>query len=148
MADPVKTACHCPGTPHEFDEFTLVDDLPIEAGIAAAASLASADGSNAAAALIGALLRNGAISHWNLVDEDGKPEPVNPANVARRVTWLKGGVELSNAALSRYVNAEHLAPFGLTSSAKKNGKSSPGGRTARSTSRRTTSSPDTPAPSE
>ena len=148
MADPVKTACFCPNTPHEFDEFHLADELPIEAGIAAAGALASSDGANAAATLIGALLRNGAIRAWNLVDEDGNNLPVNPANVAQRVTWRKGGVELSGAALERYVNAENLAPFGLTNSGKKNGTPSRGGRTARSTSRKTPSSSEPPAPSE
>ena len=148
MSDPVVVACHCPGTPHDNDEFHLADELPIEAGIAAAGALAGADGSNAAAVLIGALLRNGAIERWNLVDEEGDPLPINAVNVGRRVTWLKGGVELSNAALARYVNAAHLAPFGLGNSEKKNGKSSRGGRTGRSTSRKTPSSPTPPVPSE
>lgn len=148
MSDPVVVACHCPGTPHDNDEFFLADELPIEAGIAAAAALASSEGGNAAAVLIGALLRNGAIVGWNLVDDNGDSLPVNPLNISRRVTWLKGGVELSNAALARYVTADSLAPFGLSSSASRNGTSSRGGRTGRSTSRKTPSSPTPPEPSE
>lgn len=147
MDNPVKTACFCPNTPHENDEFWLAEELPIEAGIAAAGALTSADGANAAATLIGALLRNGAIVRWNLVDDEGDLVPVNPANVAKRVTWLKGGVELSSAALERYVNAANLAPFGLDSSPRKKRKPSAGGRTGRSTSAKTSSSPEPPAPS-
>src|SRR5688500_15919108 len=97
--NPVTTACFCPNTPHERDEFHLAEELPIEAGIAAATALAGADGGSAAAVLVGALLRNGAIVSWNLVDDDGDALSVNPANVGKRVTWLKGGVELSSAAL-------------------------------------------------
>lgn len=148
MSDPVLVACHCPGTPHDNDEFTLADELPIEAGIAAASALAGAEGGNAAAVLIGALLRHGAIERWNLVDDEGNPLSISPSTVRERVTWLKGGVELSNAALERYVNKRHLAPFGLTNSASPNGKSSRSGRTARSTSPKTPSSPKPPEPSE
>lgn len=144
MNDPVTTSCHCPGKPHERDEFTLTDDLPIEAGIAAASALAS--GSNPAGRLVAALLRNGAITAWNLVDDEGNAVPVTPETVAERVTWMKGGVELSSAALQRYVNSKG-APFGSATSTKKNGKPSGGGRTARSTSAKTPSSAKSPPPS-
>lgn len=149
MDEPIKTACHCPETPHEHDLFYLVDaeHLPIDAGIAAAAALSTVGDGNAGAVLIGAFLRHGAIQRWNLVDDKGDDVPVNPSTVADRLTWVKGGIELANAALERYVNAKTLAPFGLNTSPRKNGKLSSGGRTARSTSRVTPSPSTPPAPS-
>ena len=144
--EPVKTACHCPEQPHEEDLFYLFDaeHLPIDAGVAAASALSPVGVGNAGAVLIGAFLRHGAIRSWNLVDEKGENVPINPSTVGDRLTWVKGGVELANAALERYVNPKTLAPFGLNTSAKRNGKSSPGGRTARSTSAKTRSSSSPP----
>jgi hypothetical protein len=139
---PVRTSCFCPGTPHEEDEFHLVDaeHLPISAGVAAAGALSTVGDGNVGAVLIEAFLRHGAIQRWNLVDEDGSAVPINPSTVGDRLTWVKGGVELANAALERYVNPTALAPFGLGTSTKKNGRSSSGGRTAPSTSAKTRSS--------
>lgn len=134
--------CYCPGEPHpDGDRFVLPAELPIEAGIAAVTALAEVgpDG-DAAAALIGAILRNGGISEWNLVDADGSRLRINPSTVAARVTWSKGGVELSNAAFAQYVNGKDLTPFGLTNSGSKNGASSPTGPTAPSISPKTRSS--------
>ena len=144
----VETACNCAGRPHPRDLFVLPAELPIEAGIAAISALSQVgpDG-DAAASLIGAILRNGGIASWNLVDEDGKPIPVNPTNVSRRVTWQRGGVELSNAAFAQYVNGKDLTPFGLTNSRKQTAKSSPNGQTEPSTSPKTRSSRRRPAPS-
>ena len=139
---PVRTRCFCPNTPHTEDVYHLVDaeHLPIEAGIAAASALSTVGDGNAGAVLIGAFLKHGAIRSWNLVDERGEPVPVTPATVADRLTWVKGGIELANAALSRYVNQATLAPFGLNTSANGNGKSSPPGPTESSTSAPTPSS--------
>lgn len=148
MSNPIKVACHCPGTPHPKDEFYLADELPIEAGIAMAVAVTQAEGSNAAATLIGAALRNGAITAWNLVDDNGDALPINGLTVGQRVTWLKGGVELFAEALKRYINAKNVAPFGLQASPKRTVKPSPTGSTNGSTSRRTPSSPRPPAPSE
>lgn len=140
---PVRTPCFCPGTPHEEDVYHLVDaeHLPIDAGVAAASALSTVGDGNAGAVLIGALLRHGAIRRWNLVDADGGAVPINPSTVGDRLTWVKGGVELANAALERYVLASG-APFGSGSSTfpKRNGRSSNGGPTEGSTSRRTRSS--------
>ena len=153
--EPITTDCFCPNTPHEKDEFYLVEAeaLPPEAGIAAAAAVGtlgggeSVPGTEVAAILVGTFLRFGAIRRWNLVDEKGNDVPINPGTVRNRLTWVKGGRELSNAALERYVNDKILAPFGLNTSAKTNGKSSSSGRTARSTSRTTNSSSSLPVPS-
>jgi hypothetical protein len=147
---PVRTPCHCPNTPHDEDEFHLVDaeHLPIDAGIAAASALSTVGDGNAGAVLIGAFLRHGAIRRWNLVDEKGEPVPINPGTVGDRLTWVKGGIELANAALERYVNAQTLAPFGSGSSPKPNGTSSPNGQTADMTSVTTLSSSSLPEPSE
>lgn len=142
LNEPVKTACFCPGTPHEEDVYHLRDaeQLPIDAGVAAASALSTVGDGNAGAVLIGAFLRHGAIKAWNLVDDKGDNVPINPGTVGDRLTWVKGGVELANAALERYVNPKTLAPFGLNTSTRKKGKSSPGGRTARLTSVKTPSS--------
>ena len=139
---PVRTPCHCPGTPHDEDVFHLVDaeHLPIDAGIAAASALVTVGDGNAGAVLIGAFLRHGAIRSWNLLDEDGKPVPVNPSTVADRLTWVKGGTELASAALSRYINAQTLAPFGLSTSERTTADSSSDGQTEPSTSPPTSSS--------
>jgi hypothetical protein len=152
MTDPtpreVETACFCAGSPHPRDRFVLPAELPITAGIAAVSALSQVgrDG-DAAAALINAILVNGGIAEWNLVDEDGNNLPVNPTNVVSRVTWQKGGVELSNAAFAQYVNGKDLTPFGLGSSRKRTARSSPNGQTASSTSPKTRSSRKRPAPS-
>lgn len=147
MTDPTPrevrlATCYCPGTPHpDGDRFVLPADLPIEAGIAAVSALAStgADG-DAAASLIGAILRNGGIAEWNLVDENGDRLRITPSNVAARVTWQRGGVDLSNAAFAQWVHGKDLTPFGLTNSTSSTADSSPSGPTAPSTSPRTTSS--------
>lgn len=156
MTDPTPrevrlTRCYCPGEPHpDGDRFVLHAELPIPAGIAAISALQQLVGSagDKAAGLINALLLNGGIAEWNLVDDKGHPLPINADNVARRVTWPRGGVELSNAAFAQWVNGKDLAPFGLTSSASRTDESSPNGRTATSTSRKTRSSEKLPAPSE
>ena len=148
---PVRTPCFCPGTPHEEDVYHLVDaeHLPIAAGVAATSALSTVGDGHAGAVLIDAFLRHGAIRAWNLLDEDGDPVPVNPATVADRLTWVKGGVQLANAALERYVqSAKALAPFGLSTSPKTNGTSSSDGQTEDSTSVRTSSSSSPPEPSE
>lgn len=141
--------CFCPGEPHpDGDRFVLPAELPIEAGIAAVSALASvgADG-DAAASLIGAILRNGGIAEWNLTDENGDRLRITPSNVAARVTWQRGGVELSNAAFAQFVNGKDLTPFGLTNSTSSTGGSSPNGQTAPSTSPKTRSSRKRPASS-
>ena len=148
MNDPVTTPCYCPGKPHERDEYQLADELSTEAGIAAATVLATADGESAAAAVTGAMMRNGVIIGWNLVDEDGQLLPITAANVGKRVTWLKGGIEVGGAVLQRFVNAKHLNPLASSSSGKKSAKSSRNGRTARSTSPKTPSSVKPLEPSE
>ena len=133
--------CYCPGAPHpDGDRFVLPAELPVEAGLAAVTALGQVgtDG-DAAAALIGAILRNGGIAQWNLVDDEGSPLRINPTNVAARVTWQKGGVELSNAVFAQYVSGKDLTPFGLTNSTKPTVESSPNGQTEPSTSPKTRS---------
>ena len=150
-AGPVRTRCYCPNTPHEADLIHLhsADSLPIEAGVAAAMALSNAGGVDglSASELIGALLRHGAVSSWNLVDEQGDALPVNPRTVAERLTWTKGGVELANAALQRYVIDEQ-APFGSRISQSPSEPSSPTGPTDLPTSAKTESSYTPPEPSE
>jgi hypothetical protein len=144
----VETACFCAGSPHERDRFVLPAELPPRAGIAAVTTLAQVgEHGDAAGALIEAILYNGGIKEWNLVDEDGKPLPLTPDNVASRVTWQRGGVELANAVFQQYVNGKDLTPFGLATSHKTSGKSSRNGQTASSTSPKTRSSSKPHAPS-
>ena len=142
--------CYCAGTPHtDGDLFVLPAELPIPAGIAAVSALAQVGPSgDAAAALINAILVNGGIQSWNLLDDNGDRLPINPTNVAARVTWQKGGVELANAAFTQFVNGKDLTPFGLTTSRKRTARSSPNGQTEPSTSPRTRSSRKRPAPIE
>lgn len=129
--------CYCPESPHpDGDIFVLADELPIEAGVAASAALAGSRNANAAATLVGALARHGAIESWNLLDKDGDPVPITPDTVAARVTWLKGGVELSNAILTKYLG-NGGGPLGLMTSPKTRSSSSRRGPTATSTSRKT-----------
>lgn len=139
--DTVTTKCFCPETPHDRDEFTLADGehLSIDAGLAAAVALSVAGTDATVTDIIGPLLRHGAITSWNLVDGEGNKVPINPQTVGERLTWLKGGLELANAAIERYVTGKG-APFGSGSSPKKNVKSLSGGQTARSTSAKTPSS--------
>ena len=141
--------CYCPNTPHpDGDHFVLHAELPTRAGISAITALAQVgESGDAAAALIDSLLKNGGIAEWNLVDDDGNALPISADNVARRVTWQKGGVELSNAAFAQWVNGKDLAPFGLTSSASRTARSSRNGQTEPSTSPKTRSSSKRPAPS-
>lgn len=140
--------CYCAGEPHpDGDTFVLPAELPVPAGIAAITALASVgESGDAAAALINAILLNGGIKEWNLVDDDGSALRVSPNNVAARVTWSKGGVELSNAAFAQFVNGKDLTPFGLTNSTSSTAASSPNGRTATSTSPKTSSSRKRRAP--
>jgi hypothetical protein len=145
----VDTACHCPDSPHERDHFVLPADLPITAGLAAVTGLAQVgEHGDAAAALINAILVNGGIASWNLVDDKGDALPINPTNVATRITWTKGGVELASAAYAQWVNGKDLAPFGLRQSANRTAGSSRNGQTVRSTSRKPRSSATLPAPTE
>ena len=146
----VRTACHCAGTPHpDGDVFVLATELPIEAGVAAVSALANSGAvGDAGPALIGAILRNGGIVRWNLVDAEGNELAVTPANVRTRVTWLKGGVELAAAVYRQFVDGKDLTPFGLTNLTSKNGASSPNGQTERSTSPKTRSSRSRREPSK
>ena len=141
MSDPIKTPCYCPESPHEFDEFVLVDELPLSAGLAAAGSNGQLEG------IVPALLRNGAIASWSLVGEDGKPLPVTADNVDRRMTWGKS-VEFLNEALPKLIAMVNPGPLASPPSPKKNGKLSRTGRTRPLTSVKTSSSTEPPAPSE
>ncbi len=153
MTDPtpreVETACFCPGSPHQRDHFVLPAELPVEAGIAAIGVIARLEstGGDAGAALIGAILRNGGISEWNLVDEEGASLPLTPDNISKRVTWQRGGVELSTALYQQFVTGKDLTPFGLTGSPNGTAPSSPTGQTEASTLPKTRSSARRPAPS-
>jgi len=141
MSDPIKTPCYCPDTPHEHDEFFLCDELPMAAGLAAAMSNGQLDG------IVPALLRNGAIASWNLVDSEGKPLPITPENVDRRLTWSKA-VDFLNEALPRLIAMVNPGPLVSTVSAKKSGKPSRSGRTDTLTSVKTSSSAEPLEPSE
>lgn len=145
----VRTACHCAGSPHEFDLYTLAEDVPIPAGIAVATALGDPrhEGEYNLAVLVTTMLEHGGITAWNLVDEEGKDLVLSPANVRRRVTWRKGGMELTNAAYKLWVNGKDLTPFGLPSSPSPRPKSSPTGPTASSTSPKTRSSRSRRVPS-
>jgi hypothetical protein len=143
----VETSCFCAGKPHEQDRYVLPARLPPRAGIAAVTALTAAgEHGDAAGVLIEAILVNGGISEWNLVDDEGKELPLTPDNVAERVTWDRGALELSNGVFAQYVQGQ-LGFFGLGTFPKRSAKSSPNGRTAASTSARTRSSPKPPVPS-
>jgi hypothetical protein len=147
----VMTACFCQGKPHDKDRCVLAPELPPRAGIAAASAMyAAGEHGDLAGALVEAILVNGAIKSWNLVEPDDKgenqPLPVTPDNVAKRVTWNHGAQELSNAIFDQFVTGKS-GFFGSATSPRKNGKPSPPGPTGTSTSRRMRSSPS-PVPSE
>lgn len=145
----VETACHCAGSPHERDRFTLSADIPIGAGVAVLTALQEqGEHGNNAAALIEALLFNGGITDWNLVDDKGERLRITPDNVASRVTWRKGGAELAIAANQQWISGADLTPFGLGNSQRTSAASSPNGQTEDSTSPRTSSSRKRPVPSE
>lgn len=145
MSDPILTPCYCPDTPHEHDEFVLVDELPLAAGLAAAQA-------TGLEGIVPALLRNGAIASWNLVDDKGRKVPITPQTIDKRLTWSKS-VEFLAEALPRLIELANPGepanpgPLVSASSAKRNGKPSRGGRTARLTSVKTPSSPEPPEPS-
>lgn len=143
MSDPIKTPCYCIGKPHEFDEFTLADKLPMGAGLAA--SVAGVDGG--VESIVPALLRHGAIASWNLVDEKGNRVPINPSTVDERLTW-ETATEFLSEALPRLISSVMPTPLGSARSVKKTAKSSRNGRTAALTSVKTSSSPEPPTPSE
>lgn len=143
MSDPIKTPCYCPGKPHEFDEFTLADKLPIGAGLAAA--VAGVDGG--VETVVPALLRHGAIAKWNLVDEDGNAVPITPATVDERLTW-ETATEFLSEALPRLISSVMPTPLGSAKSARKIARSSRNGQTGGLTSVKTSSSSTPPTPSE
>ena len=143
MSDPIKTPCYCPGKPHENDEFTLADKLPIGAGLAAA--VAGVDGG--VESIVPALLRHGAIASWNLVDEKGNRVPITPATVDERLTW-ETATEFLSEALPRLISSVMPTPLGSAKSAKRTAKSSRSGQIAALTSVKTSSSPTPPTPSE
>jgi hypothetical protein len=147
----IRTVCHCPGTPHDADLFWLAEELPMAAGLAA--SSATQNGvaeSDALATVIPAMLRNGALARWNLVDDEGKPLALTPRSIESRLTWVKGGREFLNEALTQLIamlNGE-AAPFASPISRRMNGTSSSGGPTPKRISRTKSSSPQRRVPSE
>ena len=146
----VRTTCHCPGTPHDADLFWLADELPMAAGLAASGAMQeSSSEADLLASVIPAMLRNGALVRWNLVDDDGKPLPINARTISERLTWVKGRqfIEQALPRLIASLNGES-APFVSPTSHRMNGTSSSGGRTKKPTSRTTSSSPQLLEPSE
>ena len=143
MGDPIKTACHCPGQPHAEDQFQLADELPMAAGLAASGAMqeSSSEG-DLLASVIPAMLRNGALARWNLVDDNGNPLPINARTISERLTWVRGRefIEQALPKLIASLNGES-GPFASPTSRKTNGMSSSGGRTKKRTSRTMSSSP-------
>lgn len=126
MSTPIKTPCYCPNKPHENDEFTLAEELPMGAGLAAAVAGAAGGGVEV---MVPAMLRNGAIVRWNLVDEEGKELPITAETVDGRLTWATAK-EFLNEALPRLVSGLSGVPLGSAPSPKKTERSSRNGLTA------------------
>lgn len=79
--------CHCPGTPHDHDEATLLAAASMNYGIQrrikSAYDLemtAANQGSDRYGGLADATLMALCTLSWNLVDENGKPRPIGPGD--------------------------------------------------------------------
>jgi hypothetical protein len=130
-------ACRCPGAPHaDGDVVSLDPELSTPAGIAAQAALSQGGGwEDLYAGMLMGLMRH-SVRQWTLHDDDG-PIPVNPVNVEKHLSWLKGGREVAGMAAELYAQTI-LTPFVEASRKKVSARktrtksSSPSGSTATS----------------
>lgn len=128
---PLPGPCGCPGSPHAADEVYLLPVLTFDGGTAADTAMRSMLGSGDADAVTREVVRaylTHQVAGWNLVDEDGRPVPYDPALLLS--DWAAALV-VGDKADDLYSEAL-LAPLVAAAST-----SSPGGPTGASTSRRT-----------
>lgn len=153
MSTEVKVACPCPGTPHpDGDTVVLKAEPDVALFTAFNITFGSIEGSALSidqfnADMQGAFselyLRHG-IDHWTFVDGRGDDIPVRPSTVKALLPFYKGGKEVIDACDALY-SKELLAPFVEAAEKAQKAKarelqartkkSSPAGRTERSTSR-------------
>lgn len=122
--------CQCPGSPHETDEVYLLPKLSFDGGYAADEALRKGLGTGDPDAVSKPLVRaylEHQVAGWNLVGEDGMGLPFSPALLLS--DW-DIALAVGNVADDLYSEAL-LRPLVEAVST-----SSPGGRTARSTSRK------------
>ena len=124
--DPVEVrlaACYCPGTPHEADLVYLAPSISMAGGMAARAAMVAGieDQIVLQEMLAQVWIRHGVIG-WNLVDENGQPVEVTPANVIAALPYGKGGRLVADRADNLYAE-DILAP--LVEMSKSNSRRGP-----------------------
>lgn len=140
----VQVACLCPGTPHAQDTITLRDVLDFRTGKAIRYSVQLLDADERRdTALVLAILTEGyllrGVESWTLVDELGKPVPVNQATITERLLSQPTEAEkVSDAADELYSGAVMVPLLAMGS------PSSPTGPTEPSTSQTNGSAPKPP----
>lgn len=119
--------CRCHGSPHDHDTVYLRAELDPAGGFAAMAAINAAQvNPDVLQERIGRAYAEHGIVDWTFLDDDGEPVPVTKENI-RRLSWdviypiADKGDDIYAEALLRPLVARRL-------------KSSPNGRTARSTS--------------
>lgn len=107
----VTVPCSCPGSPHPEDTITLAPVLDPRIGAAAMAALKTAPSTipDVEAALAGVFVAHG-VREWTFVDEKKEPLPVTPENIAARLTWASGGMEVAEKANELYAG-DLFTPF-------------------------------------
>lgn len=141
--------CSCPGTPgtfHEMDEVYLLETPGLRLGLAAQLKIQSsltnaagviADPDPLVLDLSEIFVQHGAVG-WNLVTEDGLPQPFSPAAVLADMSL---GLPVSDRASDLYMEKvtaplvkklASLSPIGRTSGSKSRTKASTRSRPARS----------------
>jgi hypothetical protein len=92
--------------------------VPMAAGAMAAIGDTVALTGPMSAALMTVFLQpapTGAIAGWTLVDDNLEAEKLTSENIARRLTWTNGGLEVANKCSELYT-ADLFAPFAPASS--------------------------------
>lgn len=99
-------ACYCPGTPHETDVVYLRPALTMAGGMAAMGAIQ--DGMTDQILLQELLakvwMRHGIVG-WNLVDEEGRPLPVDPGTIEAALPYARGGRLVADAADELYARS-------------------------------------------
>jgi hypothetical protein len=104
--------CLCPGEPHDGGDIVYLHPvLSAPGGMAAQGAIAdSANDAVKLQELLWRVYRDHGISSWNLVDDDGDPVPLTPANIEVALPYGKGGRLVGDKADDLY-SEDILVPF-------------------------------------
>ncbi len=124
---PVELAeCRCPDTPHDHDTVWLRAELGPDGGYAVLRAIRAHGGSDELTEALGRAYAEHGIIDWTFLDDDGEPVPVTKQNI-RQLSWA-AVYPVAERGDTLYAE-ELLAPL-----RDRLPKSSPSGRTGRSTS--------------